>query len=125
VALGDQQGGSETAIDGRVVDVTDIETQATAIAVRLADLLGKVPDDQVDLAYAEVIAEELELAGEKWLSRDLEHDLRLPGAPRVEAFAFTGSGHESDAGSAHQSHLFGQAPWRPSFIDAERLMCNS
>jgi hypothetical protein len=106
MALGDQQGGSETAIDGRVVDVTDIEAQATAIPVRLADLLGQVPDDQVDLAYPELIAEELELAGEKWLSRDLEQDLRLPCASRVEAFAFTGSGHKGNAGSAHQSHLF-------------------
>src|SRR5262249_25792630 len=73
------QHRAETAVDVGVVDVIDVQTQRLTLAVSGPDLVGQVSDDQQDAPDAQLVARQLELAGEQRLATHFEQYLgRLP-----------------------------------------------
>ena len=68
-------------------------------------MLGQVADDQVDATDLELVAHQLELAGEERLAAGLEQDLRHLRAARVDALAAPARRHHGADSSWYTEYL--------------------
>jgi hypothetical protein len=95
--LGHEEGRPEPAVDVVVHVVADLETERRAVAVRRADLVAEVADDEVHVPDTELVAQQLDVSGEERLAGDLQEDLRHGDAAGMDACAAPGGADDGRA----------------------------
>ena len=79
-----------------VHDVADAHAEAAAVAEVVADDVAAVADDDDDVAHAELVAQQLDVALDQRHAVDLEHRLGHGPSVRVRAHAPSGGGDQAN-----------------------------
>ena len=101
VRLQHVQHRAEPVVDARVLHVAQGDAELAPVTEPLADEVGEMPHHDDDLVQPERVAQELDVAHEERLSRDLEHHLRHPHAARMDAPPSAGGGDDPDPRTCH------------------------